>query len=557
MEGTSYPCRKMAGLLRFLLAALIAVLAAAPALAEGDNRQRIIPLDSDIYKDIDTLYLINGYTPPSYARPWSEAEVDFILAKLNPEKFTGPEKLAYDNILKNMEKNIILGKGEKAGLALGAEVNLEAYYQTDNDRDEWIHGYEERLPLLKIPVESWLWNSLYIGVDVDIKEAHDVATDSDYDYTNAPEQFQYIDAAIPFRAFLSLGGENWNIQYGRDKLSWGNGVTSNLLLSDYADYYNFLKFTTYWKVLKFTTVYASLDSHLTTEEKDIDSTDPGLTQGNYDNYREQYKAFLGHRLEARVTDRLSLALSEAVIFGNKYPEMGNINPVSIFHSIFAPEYSNVMASVEANYSAMKGLDLYLQVAMDELQISLEDSGSRPGALGYLGGAKYAFPLHEGFMTVSLEGAWTDPFLYNRWHPLTRFTARRRYWSYIEDGYMYVDKPIGYRYGPDAVVCYLGAEYRVPASFSLGADVTMKFMGELNDSLSDPFSYDTGDSANDKNSPSGTVEREIVVGLHGEKHVNEKFRVGGDIYYINVDNYQNISGETINDLEIAVHCSYKF
>lgn len=557
MERNSYSCGKMAGLLKTLLILILVLGAAFPALAHENNRQRIIPLDSDIYKDIDTLYLLGGLTPPSYARPWSEAEADFILSRLNPEKFSEAEKLAYDNIRRNMEKNIVLGKDEKGGMAIGAEVNLEAYSQTDNKRDEWIHGYEERLPLLKIPVEGWLWDSFYFDVDIDIKEGHDVETEADYDYCNFPEQFQYIDAAIPFRAFFSVGGDNWNVQYGRDKLSWGNGTVSNLLLSDYADYFNFLKFTTYWKVLKFTAVYANLDSHLTPEEKDIDSTDPGLTRGNYDNYREQYKAFMAHRLEARISDRLSVAASEAVIFGNKYPEMGNLNPFSIFHSIFAPEYSNVMASLEVNYSPLKGLDLYLQAALDEFQVSLEDSGSRPGALGYLGGAKYAFPLHEGFMTVSLEGAWTDPYLYNRWHPLTRFTARRRYWSYLDDGYLYVDKPIGYRYGPDAAICYLGAEYGVPADIRLGADLTVKFMGELNNSLSDPLSYETGDSANGKNSPSGTVEREIVVGFHGEKHINDRLRIGGDIYYINVDNYQNISGETVNDMEVAVHCSYKF
>ncbi len=550
MERTLSAWRKMAGLLIFL------VLCILPCGAETSNRQRIIALDNEIYKDIDALYMMNGFAPPSYARPWSEDEIDHILKKIQPEKLTGPAKLAYENIQKKLSKRLLFGKEEKAFVSLSGTVNLEGFFKTNDDRKEWVHGYEERLPLFNIPFEFWLWDHMYIDVDLSVREAHDVLYDSDYDYSNIPENIKYIDPSIPYRAFMSVGGRNWNVQLGRDKLSWGNGETGNLVLSDWADWYNFIKFTTYWKVLKFTTIYAGLESYLTPEEKEFDKREQGdgLVQGNYENFRERYKALFAHRLEARITDKFTMAATEAIIFGNKYPEFGNMNPVSIFHSVFAPEYSNVIFSLEADYAIFRGFDLYAQVAMDEMKLSIEnDSSARPTALGYLAGARYIFGAGDGFVKLTLEGAYTDPYLYNRWHPLTRFTVRRRYWSYLSGEYLYLDKATGYRYGPDAIVGYLAGEYRIPSDLTLKADVTLKYLGEKNTSLSEITSYHT----DKKTTPTGTVERELDIGLHADKVLSKHFSVGGDMYYVNIDNFCNVSGDTINDFEFALHFSYKF
>lgn len=550
MERNPGAWRKMAGLL------ILLALCILPCGAETSNRQRIIALDSEVYQDIDALYMMNGFAPPSYARPWSEDEIDHILSKLQPEKLTGPAKLAYENIQKKLSKKLLFGKEEKAFASISGTVNLEGFFKTNDDRKEWVHGYEERLPLFDIPFEFWLWDHMYIDVDLSIREAHDVLYDSDYDYSNIPENIKYIDPSIPYRAFMSVGGRNWNVQMGRDKISWGNGETGNMVISDWADWYNFIKFTTYWKVLKFSFVYAGLESYLTPEEKEFDKREQGdgLVQGNYENFRERYKAFLAHRLEARITDKFTMAATEGIIFGNKYPEFGNMNPVSIFHSVFAPEYSNVIFSLEADYAIFRGFDLYAQVAMDEMKLSIENSESaRPTALGYMLGTRYLFPAGDGIVKLTLEGAYTDPYLYNRWHPLTRFTVRRRYWSYLDDGYLYLDKATGYRYGPDAVVGYLAGEYRIPSDLMLKADITLKYLGEKNTSLSEITSYHT----DKKTTPTGTVERELDIGLHADKVLSRHFSVGGDMYYVNIDNFGNVSGETINDFEFALHFSYKF
>ena len=104
MERNPGAWRKMAGLLIFLALCIL------PCSAETSNRQRIIALDNEIYQDIDALYMMNGFAPPSYARPWSEDEIDHILRKIQPEKLTGPAKLAYENIQKKLSKRLLFGK---------------------------------------------------------------------------------------------------------------------------------------------------------------------------------------------------------------------------------------------------------------------------------------------------------------------------------------------------------------------------------------------------------------------------------------------------------------
>ncbi len=59
----------------------------------SQNFQKIIPLDSDIYKYIDNIYLEQGMAYPSTARPWSEDELIHIIDSISKNRtFKGREK---------------------------------------------------------------------------------------------------------------------------------------------------------------------------------------------------------------------------------------------------------------------------------------------------------------------------------------------------------------------------------------------------------------------------------------------------------------------------------
>lgn len=590
MDQLYFPFRKMAGVLKiFSLAAAVSfciLFTALPASAQTQstavsggengtepagkplnmedsgkntgknskkNLQRIIPLSSPLYEELDRLYLLAGKSRPSAARPWSADEADKILTALPEDDLSGTEKASFSivrsEILSGAEDT---GPGRAAG-RVTKNINIEGYFKTDSEREEREHGYEERKPLIYIPFEGWFFQNLYSTLDLSVKEEYAAIAGSDDNYTNIPSKLTDLDWYFPFRAFISLGGEHWNIQAGRDKASWGSGVTGNMLLSDYSDFYNLIKFTTYWDRFKFTSVYIGLDPWLTNDEKEIDSDgadDNGLA-GGYENFGELYKAFFGHRIEYRVKDNLALALSEAIMFGNKYINPAELNPVFVLHNLFIPEYSNAIASIEADYTMIRGLNLYMQFVMDEFQVpGYETDDSRPGANGLLTGLTFTKPLEKGYLTFKGEAAKTDPYLYNRWHPLTRFTNRRRIWSTYLDKYEYINKPMGYREGPDAVILYGSAGFDRPGKFSASLDGKFSMKGELNSSLDDPLSYDTGKDASNLEILSGTVEKELVTGIHGTIKPVTDITLSTDIYWVHISDMDNISGKTVNDLEIA-------
>ena len=540
--------------LLFLLLAALSVSADENKTAKR-NYQRIIPLSSPMYEEIDRLYLINGMALPSTSRPWSVDEAMLVLDRLPVQLPSPAEELSYKVINRELSEDIDGGEKGKACWRISGELNIEGYIKGNDSREEWEHGFEEREPLLSVPVEGWFGEGFYTTMDLTLKEEYRAVTEIENNYTSIPSNLRDFDWYFPFRSYLSWGGENWNLQFGRDQADWGMGETGNLLLSDYSEFYNMVRFTSYWDNFKMSFIYIGLDAWLTSGEEDYGDD----LAGDYDNYREQFKAFLAHRTEFRTTEKLNINFSEAIVFGNKYLNITELNPVFVFHNLFSPEYSNAMISIEADYTAAKGLNLYLQFAVDEFQVpGYEGADTRPGANGYLAGIKYIKPAGTGYITLISEFALTDPYLYNRWHPLTRFTNRRRMWSNIDpDGYEYVNKPIGYEHGPDALVLYSKIEYVHKEIYKASLDARYKLTGELNDSLDDYLSYDTGTDANSRYTVTGTAEKELVTGLHAVLFPEKRLSWGADFYWINISNYKHDSGRTLNDLELALSGKLRF
>jgi len=118
------------------------------------NLQRIIPLSSPLYEELDRLYLLAGKSRPSAARPWSADEADKILTALPEDDLSGTEKASFSivrsEILSGAEDT---GPGRAAG-RVTKNINIEGYFKTDSEREEREHGYEERKPLIYIPLRA-------------------------------------------------------------------------------------------------------------------------------------------------------------------------------------------------------------------------------------------------------------------------------------------------------------------------------------------------------------------------------------------------------------------
>jgi len=542
---------------RFIVMAILAVAAAFPATAQ--NRRAVIDLESSVYRMMDALYLESGKALPSQARPWTEAEALTILARLDSETLSDAGKAAYRAIQDELDASRLY---ESGGFSFNASVRAtpEAYLRFPLSKDPgaaeenyvWNHGYDERAPILDIPLEFRFGDSVFLFAGATLKEERATVdsawrTDGSFadgvlgNYSNVlfDDPNPRLDIHFPFRAFMSAGGEHWNLQFGRDKLSWGNGNSGNLVLSDYPDFYDFISLTFLSDRFKMTNVYASFDPFL----------------ADAANTRLAMQAFVGHRLEARIGERFLVALNESLMLGDDTLEgdpVRDMNFMMVFHNWLLTERANSLLSLEFQANPWRYITLYGQAAMDEFTTSYEaagDGGGGPPIFGFLAGAEGAYPLGPGHLSGSLECAITSPWLYNR-KAFPYYYDVRRYWSLTTDEYEYVAKPIGYRYGPDALVFSLKSGYDVPNGLSCALDLLLVLKGEKD--LGSTWAPAPGDAA-----PSGTVETSFVIHAGAEYPILSWLSAGGDLYFDFTRNRDHVEGAYRNDFEIALRMSAKW
>jgi hypothetical protein len=111
----------------------------------------------------------------------------------------------------------------------------------------------------------------------------------------------------------------------------------------------------------------------------------------------------------------------------------------------------------------------------------------------------------------------------------------------------VDKPLGYRYGPDAIVWFASLGYDVPELFRTAVDYTDVFKGEM--TTETPYQVSPG--ASQLSAPTGVVERKQVLHIMGEARVLGDIWAGGHLYVVRRSNAGNEAGRTEGDVELAV------
>lgn len=532
-----------------LILTLLSFWQPGPGQLWAQNDQSLLPVSWDKYDDLDKIFLESGKPPPFSSRPYSVDEVKRNLARINPGRLSPAGKRAYRAIEEDLKSRTLACHPDGLALNAALEMNIEGYYHTDEDA-QWVHGYEARLPMLDIPLEAWLGNILYANLTLTMREEHCLVSEAAGNHSNVISSPYELAGYTPFKAFFALGGNHWSLRFGRDVLSWGNGFTGNMVLSDYADFHDSLYFTTYWDFFKFSAVYISLDPW----------TLAGETGAVY-----PYKAFFGHRVEFTMFRRLSVALTETVIFGNYYPELRDLNSLMIFHNWNIPGRANSLMSLELDYNPYKWVNLYAQVAMDEYQTCYEieaGTGGNPRAMGYIAGAETFLPLGRGYLEAGFEWVQTDPWLYNREHPLLTYINRRRIWSFYSDSYIYVDKPLGYYTGPDSMVLSFRLGYSVTGAYSAMFEVRLVAQGE-NDLHADYPSASESADASRMTTPTGTPQQTLIFHLMGDVSLSEKLCLGGHIYLVQVKDLLCFYREKMDprggdylDLQLALSVGYK-
>ncbi len=378
------------------------------------------------------------------------------------------------------------------------------------------------------------------------------------------------------------GGGWWNISIGRDRLRWGPGESGNLTIGDQVKYHNNLRFTAFSNVFKYTFSISSFvhpKSYLNWEGTELD------TAYSQEDERDGINMFIAHRLEWRILDKVNMALTESIMYQSEKNQFDllTLSPTAIFHNYYIRSNSNSLLSFEVDYTFIDHWNLYGEMVIDEFKLPGEfTNDGPPSASGYILGLKTAYPIGQGMLYGSLEGAYTDPFLYLRDNGSERDNPVHYGINFVvgqpdftnSGSSNYVLDFLGYRYGNDSVVANLNVGYEVYGkwnvdfTFTYWADGIMDMNSKWHyttPGVDDPSSP-TSKPVNDKDGswdPSSNWESRnavahwLLFNIAGHYTFIESLDLYAQFRFINVINYENVKGQSERDVQFSIGLSYSF
>ena len=517
---------------------------------------------------------------------------------------------------------------ENFAFSIAGDLGVRATYHTNptdfNGVDDVANGgttdWKEPLPLISVPFETWIGDNIYGYSSFDVlvnrtlmAQENEDTEDLDTDtlglgfVTNIlmfpPSSLADMSLNFPLRAFGAIGSDYYTIQIGRDNVSWGAGESGNLVLGDQLPYHNQFRFTAFSEKFKYTFLISAFNhpsNYIESEEveyEEYDKTNPSkrppesgkIMKDWINNYLCQYtdrdgvKAFVGHRLEWTIGEKIGMALTETIMYQNdKAFDLTVLSPTMIYHNLYMRANANSMLSFEIDYSPIKNVNIYGQLAIDEFRLPGEfELFGPPSAKGIIIGAKAALPLESGILYGSVEYAYTDPYLYLR-DDGESYDPYNYGINYIVDvpefvvGNLsnYTLKPIGYKYGNDVMVANLNVGYKVfgkwyvEGTFRYLLDGCFDIYTRWNNDVipgtdncpsapstthPDEGSYDPYSNWEERNA----VAKNIALTLKGGITLTENFDIEAEATFITINNFQNIAGVKTSDTQFQISAKYSF
>ena len=613
---------------------LALLLCAGLAFAQTNNMQKIYPTTSDEYKAIMYLYIAQGHSLPSTTGPWSADELAKMLEVLDYNAMDDVQKAMFDTVKASVyarpEKDL-----DKAGFNFNGQFNLELYAHSNTDGYEravvsgsrnitekafqgnhWIYSEKDQKPMLNFELESFVTDHFYTVFSGTVANSWH----SDEYYTeelgvstlstniiglkNLKFNLAFFDGNWPYRAFLSTGGENWNIQIGRDRLSWGPGETGNMTISDNMPWQNYAKITSYTSDFKYTFLTSFYPHPVNYWDNQTQNAENPHWHGMKNSYWNDgvtgafrgLSMYIGHRFELRfLKDKFTFIATEGLMYMSEDNSIDfrALNPVNFNHNNYIARNSNSTLTLEFNYTPINGLNFYGQWIVDEIafpgieKAPSETNNTNPTAMGLLLGAKSVFTLWNGIFHVNAEFAKTDPYLYLRegigttnnagneigYYGINYVVAIRN-WSSVGSGITYDEYFLGYTYGPDAVVANLKAGWTTP-DFRLSVEGSFFFMAHgTHDAWTkwttvggnENYQYDAASPTEKHTSYNAkytdyaarnSVEKTVVCGVNASYKFTSWLTAMVQADYVGINNYGNVEDEFQDDFQIVVSARFTF
>ena len=584
---------------------LLLLLICCIVLPLSSHGSEYYPIASAEWKMVDDICRLSGVTGPSSFGPVTGRQL--LLALERAEK-----KGASPSLLEKAREMIYaydsLYEDDLGSIALEAELNLEGYYQTNGDElsvpsfgydNEWfVRNYRERPSTISLKLESTVGDHFYSRFVMPAREKQIMKEFYWNDSFHFLGQSMVMEQNYPYDAGVSFSSNNLSLITGRGKVSQGEGFTGNTAIGDNYDYQEFLKLGANTRNTGFFLTLTNFDSG----RKDIADSSQVIT----DPWRVQNAKFSGYRAlthsagyEASVFDKVTVSLSFVTLLDTDTAfDFRYLNPFMVMHSYFnfhedtVLEANNII-SLDLSFAIAKGLRLYFQFSMDQIQLSSEAKGYvndysyvDPNAYAALLNLSWSKDIEDGILTLFGEAVYTSPAMYlnQKYYDIegnvTQYKGRdvegtyRPYdpcWSQDfllgynrTDAHSYDDDAdtaySGYIYGPDAIVFALGGEYYIPEKLKVSSSLFYMMHGEKGRG-SDINNYnfsglDTLETINVM-SPTGVVEHTLVAKVEGDYIINDYVSIYGGAAFSSFWNYRNVEGKDFTNLQTALGVKLKY
>lgn len=445
---------------RILAAYLAAAASAFPqGTPAGENGAALIESGSRLYDAIDYLAVLSGETTLLSQVPASKNEIRSALDALGPSPAWPVGAEALDSLIRLalMPGKPLLAAGEgpvsaslyiEPSLCLGASIPLNTSDLLDADL---LRVSNETPPAVNVPLALSFGDWIACRSEFTGGKGYWAST-GEGSWTNVPLSASETDMNVPTDAWVAAGTPSFTLAVGRGPVSVGRTLAGSMILSDSFDRPD----------------WASAAFH---------SPSFRIFLMPMELAPDRYLYF--HGIAFKPLKNLSIILSEAASV-NAPIDLRYLNPAMIYHnyagwrdrSSYGTEGSPVGTQFGLNleWVPVPGVKLWGQYAMNQFQTGYElseyaDTASFiPNSLGGLAGAEWVRPLASGYLVVSAEALYANPWLYileNR--PISYVWARRELVAPNGHASEWLYGWTGNPYGPDTVAATVDVKYDMPLS----------------------------------------------------------------------------------------------
>ena len=218
-------------------------------------------------------------------------------------------------------------------------------------------------------------------------------------------------------AHLAFGWRALTFTFGKDVNVWGAGRQTNLLLSANAPSYDQMRMTV---KLGDKARYIYVVGKLT--PGDVPEDTLYITNDGWVRISTADKWLAAHRLEYSPFPIMSLAVNEAIVWGERGVDWGYLNPINFYYSAGhnGEDRDNLLMSGDFVLRLLSRGFLYGELLIDDLSVN-KLGGGYAGNKYSVSGGLWISDLSADGLEMGLEYTRVQPFVYSHFYPVNRFT----------------------------------------------------------------------------------------------------------------------------------------